>query len=127
MIEIKYGGKVYIFPEGSEILDKLDMLAEDVRDDTDSSQNVVQNPVYTHDEAHKIVEKFEDLLCAKDITVPCADVDEEADRYQNDENEAALYGTEYSDLLDGVENDIIAMLDAAGVKNYVAGVFSGNY
>ena len=35
MIEVKCNGRVYLFPEDSGIMDDLDMLAKEVRDDPD--------------------------------------------------------------------------------------------
>ena len=65
---------------------------------------------------------FEDILDAHNIKIPSPEDDErEAD------NEAKLYGSVYSGLLDMVENSIIDLLSrskrgAAVVEN----VFSGN-
>lgn len=50
-----------------------------------------------------IVEAFEELLDEKDITIPCADEDEEKVRYEED-NTAKLYGMEYWGLVDAIEN-----------------------
>lgn len=81
-----------------------------------------EDKIYTHDEAALIVEMFEDILDAHNIKIPSPEDDErEAD------NEAKLYGSVYSGLLDMVENSIIDLLSrskrgAAVVEN----VFSGN-
>ncbi len=62
--------------------------------------------VYTHDEAAKIVELFESMLGDLGIVVPNPEDDEkEAD------NEAALYGSVYSELLDNVEDALIDLLE----------------
>lgn len=84
--------------------------------------------VYTHDEAMLIVNEFEELLDRKGITVPCSLESQEKERIENGENDAKLYGTEYSDLLDSVENILMGLLfkykkDDVDVVN---GVFSGN-
>lgn len=61
--------------------------------------------IYTHDEAAKIVELFEDVLGNYGIKIPSPEDDErEAD------NVAPLYGSVYSELLDGVENNLIDLL-----------------
>ena len=61
--------------------------------------------IYTHDEAMLIVEMFEDILRQYNIRVPSPEDDErEAD------NEAALYGSTYSDLLDCVEDRLNEIL-----------------
>lgn len=132
MIEVKCNGKIYLFDESSEIIDHLDMAAQDVRDDPDDDP--VPTPadagalVHTHDTAALIVEKFEDLLDSKNIEITCSDPDEQAERHQ-DGNQASLYGTEYSELLDGVESHLVDMLEdfkRSGGQRYIRDVFSGN-
>lgn len=61
--------------------------------------------IFTHDEAMLIVEMFEDVLTRYGIIVPSPEDDE-----KEDDNEAALYGSTYSDLLDGVEEKLIELL-----------------
>lgn len=63
------------------------------------------NKIFTHDEAMLIVEMFEDVLTRHGIIVPSPEDDE-----KEDDNEAALYGSTYSELLDGVEEKLIEML-----------------
>ncbi len=122
MLEVRCNGKIYLIPKNSGIADELAEKAVEVRDDAQPASNHV---VYTHDEAARIVEQFEDLLCANNIKIACADPDEEADR--GEDNGAALYGTEYSNLLDGVEDALTDMLGKAGVTNFVSDEFSGEY
>lgn len=62
--------------------------------------------IYTHDEAMLIVEMFEDVLDTYNIKVPSPEDDE-----REPDNEAKLYGSVYSDLLDDVEASLIALLD----------------
>lgn len=62
--------------------------------------------VYTHDEAMLIVEMFEDVLDTYNIKVPSPEDDE-----REPDNEAKLYGSVYSDLLDNVEESLIALLN----------------
>lgn len=52
--------------------------------------------------AAEIIELFEDLLEEKDITITCADPEEEKDR-SNSQSDARIYGTEYGNLVDAVE------------------------
>lgn len=80
--------------------------------------------IYTHDESAKILELFEDLLIEHNIKVPSPEDDE-----REDDNEAALYGTTYGDLLYEVECKLVEMLEKAGVseKQYVQGIFSGTF
>lgn len=63
------------------------------------------NKIFTHDEAMLIVEMFEYVLDKYDIIVPSPEDDE-----KEDDNEAALYGSTYSDLLDEVEEKLIELL-----------------
>lgn len=53
--------------------------------------------------AHEIVELFENLLEEKGISIPCKDQDEENERHTGD-NQARLYGMEYWNLVDRIEN-----------------------
>lgn len=128
MIEVKCNGKIYKFPEGSEIIDQLDMQASEVTDDPDDSPLPAAPglKVYTHDVAALALERFEDLLDEKDISVPCADADEQAEREDDPDNGARLYGSEYSELLDGIENTIIdAVMDVKRGAEIVKYEFSG--
>lgn len=63
------------------------------------------NKIFTHDEAMLIIEMFEGVLNKYDIIVPSPEDDD-----KEDDNETALYGSTYSDLLDGVEEKLIEML-----------------
>ncbi len=56
-----------------------------------------------------IVELFENFLDSKDIYIPCTD-DEEEKRRKEEEQVVKLFGTEYWNLIDGVE---------AIVRNYL--------
>lgn len=62
--------------------------------------------IYTRDEAMLIVEMFENVLDTYNIKVPSPEDDE-----QEPDNEAKLYGSVYSDLLDNVEESLIDLLD----------------
>lgn len=79
------------------------------------------NKIYTHDEAAIIIEMFERVLDENNITVPSPEDDErEAD------NDAKLYGSTYSDLLDGVEVALINLLNKHNAETAViTGEFSG--
>jgi hypothetical protein len=61
--------------------------------------------IYTHDEAMLIVEMFEDILIQHNIKIPSPEDDE-----RELDNDAALYGSTYSDLLDSVEDKLIEIL-----------------
>ena len=66
--------------------------------------------IYTRDEAMLIVEMFEDVLDTYNIKVPSPEDDE-----REPDNEAKLYGSVYSDLLDNVEESLIEFLFSATV------------
>lgn len=69
--------------------------------------NAPQNDaIYTRDEAVLIVEMFESVLDAYNIKVPSPEDDE-----REPDNEAKLYGSVYSDLLDNVEASLIELLE----------------
>lgn len=126
MIEVRCNGKVYKFDEGSEITDQLDMQAVEVADDPDDGPRVPAGKAYARDAAALILEKFEDLLERKGISVPCDDPDEQAELDGDPDNGARLYGTEYSDLLDEVEADIAEFAEkAAAGAEIVRDEFSG--
>ena len=57
--------------------------------------------VKTKWDAIRIIEIFEDLLEAKGVEIPCDDPYEESHRY-DDMNLAAIYGTEYGNLVNAV-------------------------
>lgn len=77
--------------------------------------------IYTHDEAARIVEKFEDVLAEYGISVPSPEDDE-----REEENMVGLYGSTYGCLLDDVEEMLIDILDRKkSGENVVSGVFSG--
>lgn len=82
----------------------------------------MENIVYTHDEASRIVELFESVLEKNGITIPSPEDDE-----RDPDNGASLYGSVYSDLLDNVENSLIEMLNKAEHPIVVPYVYSGKY
>lgn len=77
--------------------------------------------IYTHDEATRILEMFEDVLSRYDIHVPSPEDDD-----RDPDNMVGLYGSTYSDLLDEVESHLTALLKRhrSDVK-IVEGVYSG--
>ena len=52
--------------------------------------------------AADIVDEFDSFLASKNIEIPCADPEEEAERH-DDDNCACLYWMEYWNLVDQVE------------------------
>lgn len=52
--------------------------------------------------ATDIVDVFDSFLASKNIEIPCADPEEEAERH-DDDNCACLYGMEYLDLVAQIE------------------------
>lgn len=78
--------------------------------------------IYTHDEAARIIEKFEDILSQYDIHIPSPE-----DNERDEDNMVGLYGSTYGDLLDFVEGQICSVLSRckAGEK-IIEGEFSGS-
>ena len=72
--------------------------------------------IYTHNVATSIVEVFEDLLEENNITIPSED-------RVGDEGEAKLFGMEYSNVLDEVEEILIEMLKKAPDAKVVSYVY----
>lgn len=66
----------------------------------------MHNKIYSHDEAMLIVEMFEDILTQHGIKIPSPEDDD-----REPDNEAGLYGSTYSDLLDDVEEKLIEILE----------------
>lgn len=62
--------------------------------------------VYTHDEATAIVDLFDELLVERGIKVPSPEDDD-----REPDNDAALYGSVYDDLLSDVEYHLIQLLE----------------
>lgn len=62
--------------------------------------------IYTHDEASIIVEFFEDILVDNGIKLPSPEDDD-----RDSENDAALYGSVYDNLLTQVEERLISLLE----------------
>ena len=79
--------------------------------------------IYTHDMAANIVDMFENVLDKYNIKVPSPEDDE-----REEDNDAKLYGSVYSDLLDSVENyigEIIEEVCHNMTLTVVSGEFSG--
>ena len=83
----------------------------------------MHDTIYTHDEAARIVELFEDVLDQYGIKVPSPE-----DEEREPDNEAKLYGSVYSDLLDSVEEALITVLGRHIHSSEIkTGEFSGDY
>ena len=79
--------------------------------------------IYTHDEAAKIIEAFEDILAEHDICIPSPEDDE-----RGPENMTGLYGSVYSELLDHIEELLIDITNACkSGSDVIEYEFSGNY
>lgn len=87
---------------------------------TSGSENGV---IYTHDEAARLVEMFEDVLSRYNISIPSPEDDD-----RSPDDMIGLYGSTYSDLLDGIESELLELLEKhrPGVQ-IVDGEFSGNF
>ena len=83
--------------------------------------DAAKDTIYTHDEAARIVEQFENVLARYDIKLPSPEDDE-----RDKDNAAALYGSTYSELHDSIEATLIDLLNrASSGANIVQHVFSG--
>ncbi len=80
--------------------------------------------IYTHDEAAKIIEYFEDILSRYNIYIPSP---EDEDRDEDDM--VGLYGSTYSELLDDIESKILSILELYNEPyvEIIEGEFSGEY
>ena len=79
--------------------------------------------IYTHDEAARIIDMFEEILTQHDIHIPSP---EDAER--DSDNMVGLYGSTYADLLDDIEALLIELIDeAARGCNVIEREFSGEY
>ena len=65
---------------------------------------IMFNEIYTHDEAALIIELFENILLHYSISVPSPEDDE------REPDDAGLYGSVYSNLLDEVEYKLLDIL-----------------
>lgn len=84
---------------------------------------MTNNEIYTHDEAARILEVFEECLEYYNIHVPSPEDDE-----RDPDNMVGLYGSTYSVLLDMVESRLISLLKQAdGKAVIIPWKFSGNY
>ena len=87
-------------------------------------------PIYTRDEAARIVEMFENILVENEISIPSPEDDD-----RDPDDKLGLYGSVYSDLLDGVENALISIIIRRGppgdhikdLNTVISGEFSGKY
>lgn len=79
--------------------------------------------IYTHDEAARIIDMFEEILSRYDIKVPSPEDDD-----RDPEDDIGLYGSVYSDLLDDVEWRLKAIIEVAqrGAE-VITDTFSGTY
>ncbi len=79
--------------------------------------------IYTHDEASRVLDAFEDVLSRYNIHVPSPEDDE-----REPDNMIGLYGSTYSDLLDDIESMLIDLISAAkSGAEVITDVYSGNY
>lgn len=74
--------------------------------------------IYTRNIAADIVEMFDDLLTAHGITIPSEEDDE-----RGEDNDAALYGMVYWNLLDDVERIVADAANRAKTEDIVTGEF----
>jgi len=87
-------------------------------------------PIYTRDEAARIVEMFENILVENNISIPSPEDDD-----RDPDDKLGLYGSVYSDLLDSVESALVRIIIRRGphgdlikdLSDVITGEFSGKY
>ena len=78
--------------------------------------------IYTHNYAAEILDLFDDILNRHGIKVPSEEDDE-----RGEDNDAALYGMVYGNLLEDVENILIGLArSAANGAEIVTQIFGGD-
>ena len=83
-----------------------ELWAEEKQKKEESEEESGESVIYTHDEAAAIIEIFEDFLDERNLMIASPE-----DGEKDPENEARLYGSVYSDLLDTTEELLIDMLE----------------
>ena len=117
--------KDYRWFEVPDIVAQPDEFELDIENEYQETGLSIENKdiIYTHDKASQIIEYFEVLLEKHKIKIPSPEDDE-----RDEDNEATLYGSVYSDLLDNIEAVLIEILtktkDGSDIIPYE---FSGNY
>ena len=94
------------------------------------SKKKIFEPIYTRDEAARIVEMFENILVENGISIPSPEDDD-----RDPDDNLGTYGSVYSDLLDEVENALVRIIIRRGphgdhirdLNEVITGEFSGNY
>lgn len=94
------------------------------------SKKKIFEPIYTRDEAARIVEMFENILVGHEISIPSPEDDE-----RDPDDDLGLYGSVYSYLLDSVENALVRIIIRRGphgdhikdLNDVITGEFSGKY
>lgn len=95
----------------------IDEAVDEAADDIIGEFN--NHPVYTHNEAANIIDIIEKVLTDYDISVPSPEDDE-----REPDDKYGFYGSTYYDLLDDVEDRIIALLNRSGCQaQIITGVF----
>lgn len=88
-----------------------------------ANEAVNKEKIYTHDEAARLLDMFEEVLDRYQIHVPSPEDDE-----REEDNMVGLYGSTYSNLLDEVEAHLINLLNAKTPDTeLVTDIFSGTY
>lgn len=82
----------------------------------------MRQTIYTHDEASRIIECFETVLGNHRMTIPSPEDDE-----REDDNQATIYGSVYSGLLDEVEEILVEILNKSKDSDVVSYEYSGNW
>lgn len=79
--------------------------------------------IYTHDEAARIIDLFENVLSQYNIVIPSPEDDE-----RDADDMIGLYGSTYSNLLDEIEELLLSILSKTCTQTEIIPYyFSGNY
>lgn len=71
-------------------------------------RDVTPGKIYTHDEASRIIDMFEDILSEYNICIPSPE-----DEDRDEEDMVGLYGTTYSCLLCDIESRLVEIIATA--------------
>lgn len=84
----------------------------------------MKKKIYTHDEAARLVEYFEEILIQRGLCVSNPEDDDERDPHDT----TGLFGSAYDNLLNDVEKALIELLNKSGSDaEVISYVFSGDY
>ena len=108
-VEVRNNGVAGVPKSTRELVEDAERIKEMLLQLADALHEIEVNES-VRERACGIVEQFDNLLHRKGIRVPCADEDEESQRNEDPDNEAALYGEEYWNLVNYIETVLRTLL-----------------